>query len=88
VGVAFAPSPTLFRHFIEEARRQAGSLYGRHMYEVMRYWDGDRPEWDAEEHAFAAAWRKRPKWVVGSMIRGPKKPTPTDIRVWFDRVAS
>ena len=46
--MAFAPSPTLFRHFIEEAQRQAGSVYGRQMYEVMRYWDDDHPEWDAE----------------------------------------
>jgi dihydrofolate reductase len=61
---AFAPSPTLFRHFIEEARAQAGSLYGRKMYEIMRYWDDDHPEWDAEQHAFAAAWRAQPKWVV------------------------
>ncbi len=54
------PSPTLFRHFIEEAERQAGSVYGRHMYEIMRYWDDDRPEWGSEEHAFAAAWRNQP----------------------------
>ncbi len=26
--MAFAPSPTLFRHFIEEAQEQAGSVYG------------------------------------------------------------
>src|SRR4051795_8611873 len=43
--LAFAPGPTLFRHFIEEAQGQAGSVYGRHMYEVMRYWDDDQPEW-------------------------------------------
>ena len=61
---AFAPSPTLFRHFIEEAQGQAGSVYGRQMYEVMRYWDDEHPEWDAEERAFAAAWRNQPKWVV------------------------
>lgn len=61
---AFGPSPVLFRHFIEEARGQAGSVYGRHMYEIMRYWDDDRPEWDADERAFAAAWRQQPKWVV------------------------
>lgn len=36
---ALAPSPTLFRHCIEEAQGQAGSVYGRKMYEVMRYWD-------------------------------------------------
>ena len=70
----FAPSPTLFRHFIEEARGQAGSVYGRKMYEVMRYWDDDHPDWVAEEHAFAAAWRKQPKWVVSRSLKsvGPK----------------
>ena len=66
---AFAPSPTLFRHFIEEAQGQAGSVYGRHMYEVMRYWDDDQPEWDAGEHAFAAAWRNQPKWVVSRSLK-------------------
>ena len=35
--LAFAPSPTLCRHFIEEARGQAGSVDGRRMYEVRRY---------------------------------------------------
>jgi len=64
----FAPGPTLFRHFIEEARAQAGSVYGRTMYEVMRYWDEDRPEWDADERAFAAAWRGQPKWVVSRSL--------------------
>ena len=67
--MAFAPSPTLFRHFIEEAQGQAGSVYGRQMYEVMRYWDDDHPEWDADEHAFAAAWRRQPKWVVSRSLR-------------------
>ena len=66
--MAFAPSPTLFRHFIEEAQGQAGSVYGRQMYEVMRYWDDDHPEWDAEEHAFAMAWRNQPKWVVSRSL--------------------
>ena len=65
---AFAPDPTLFRHFIEEARGQAGSIYGRRMYEIMRYWDDDHPEWSAEEQAFAAAWRKQPKWVVSRSL--------------------
>jgi dihydrofolate reductase len=65
---AFAPSPTLFRHFIEEARGQAGSVYGRRMYEIMRYWDEDQSEWGADEHAFAAAWRTQPKWVVSRSL--------------------
>jgi hypothetical protein len=41
----FAPDPRLFRHFIEEARAQAGSVYGRRMYEVMRYWDVSVRSW-------------------------------------------
>jgi dihydrofolate reductase len=64
----FAPSPTLFRHFIEEAQGQAGSVYGRKMYEIMRYWDDDHPEWGADERAFAAAWRRQPKWVVSRSL--------------------
>jgi dihydrofolate reductase len=60
----FAPDATLFRHFIEQVEGQTGSLYGRKIYEIMRYWDEDRPEWDEAERTFAAAWRKHPKWVV------------------------
>lgn len=66
--MAFGPDRTLFRHFIEEARGQAGSVYGRRMYEIMRYWDDDHPEWDAEEQAFAAAWRNQTKWVVSRSL--------------------
>jgi dihydrofolate reductase len=64
----FAPGPVLFRHFIEEAKGQAGSVYGRVMYEIMRYWDDEQPEWDEPERAFAAAWRKQPKWVVSRTL--------------------
>jgi len=64
----FAPGPALFRHFVEEARQQTGSIYGRHMYEIMRYWDDDHPEWGADEQAFAAAWRRQPKWVVSRTL--------------------
>lgn len=66
--ISFGPSPVLFRHFIAEAEAQAGSLYGRHVYELMRYWDEDQPDWDAGRHAFAAAWRKQPKWVVSRSL--------------------
>jgi dihydrofolate reductase len=66
---SFAPDPTLFQHFIEEAQSQAGSLYGRRIYEVMRYWDDEHPEWDAAEQAFAAAWRKQPKWIVSRSLK-------------------
>ena len=64
----FAPDPTLFRHFVEEAEGQAGSIYGRKVYELLRYWDDDHPEWDADKQAFAAAWRRQPKWVVSRSL--------------------
>lgn len=67
--MAFAPSAVLFRHFIEEAEGQTGSLYGRRIYEIMRYWDDEHPEWGDDERAFAAAWRKQPKWVVSRSLK-------------------
>ena len=65
----FRPSPALFRHFIEHTRDVTGTVYGRGMYEVMRYWDADLADWDAEEHDFAAWWRNRPKWVVSRSLQ-------------------
>ena len=65
----FGPGPVLFRHFIEQVRDLTGSVYGRRMYEVMRYWDEDGPDWGAEEHDFAAAWRSQPKWVVSRSLK-------------------
>jgi dihydrofolate reductase len=67
--MAFAPGPKVFRHFIEQVRDQAGSLYGRRLYEIMRYWDDEHPEWDAAEREFAAAWREQPKWVVSRSLK-------------------
>jgi dihydrofolate reductase len=65
---AMAPSVTLFRHFIEQVRKQTASVYGRRMYEVMRYWDDDSPTWSADEREYAAAWRNQPKWVVSRSL--------------------
>ena len=64
----FGPGQKLFRHFIEQAREQAGSIYGRKLYEIMAYWDEDRPEWDKAEREFAKAWRAQPKWVVSRTL--------------------
>ncbi len=63
------PDPALFRHFTEWVRDLAGSVYGRRLYELMRYWDEDRPEWSADQHDFAAAWRNQPKWVVSRSLK-------------------
>lgn len=66
---AFAPEPAVFLHFIDDVRGLTGMIYGRRMYEVMRYWDDDRPEWGEAERDYAAAWRSRPKWVVSRSLK-------------------
>jgi dihydrofolate reductase len=58
------PGPALSRHFLKHMRDLTGCLYGRRMYEIMRYWDDDRNMQNAEDHDFAAAWRSKPKWVA------------------------
>jgi len=63
------PRPVVFRHFIERARGLTGMVYGRRMYEVMRYWDDDLPDWDAEERDYAVVWRSQPKWVVSRSLK-------------------
>ena len=63
------PGDALHRHFNDHVHRLAGSLYGRRMYEVMRYWDDDRPEWGAVARDFAMAWRAQPKWIASRTLR-------------------
>jgi dihydrofolate reductase len=69
----FAPDPALFRYFIEQTRKTAGSIYGPRLYELMSYWDGD--DWNKDGRAqddlraFAEAWRAMPKWVVSKSLK-------------------
>ena len=74
------PAPDAFRHFTEHLRGLTGMVYGRRMYEVMRYWDDDQPEWDAQDHEFAALWQSKPKWVVSRTLKavGPNATLFTD----------
>ena len=62
------PAPALFHYFIEQVRGLTGMLYGRRIYEIMRYWDDDLPDWDAEDREFGAVWRSHPKWVVSRSL--------------------
>jgi dihydrofolate reductase len=62
-------NPALFRHWTEQVREGAGSVYGRRMYEIMRYWDEDDPEWSEAFREYAAAWRCMPKWVVSRSLK-------------------
>jgi dihydrofolate reductase len=63
------PDPALARHFLEQSRGVTDTVYGRRMYEIMRYWDDDQPDWDAEDRDFAAAWRSQRKWVVSRSLK-------------------
>ena len=69
--MAFAPSPALFRHFIEQVRDLTGSVYGRRMYEIMAgYW----PTADQDPSApgviveYAQIWKPVPKLVFSSTL--------------------
>src|SRR6201986_304470 len=74
------PAPAVFRHFIELVRGLTGVIYGRRMYEIMRYWDEDLPDWGAEERDFAVVWRSLPKWVVSRSLKsvGPNATLVAD----------
>jgi dihydrofolate reductase len=74
------PAPAAYRHFIELMRGVTGVIYGRRMYEIMRYWDEDLPDWDADDREFAAAWQSQPKWVVSRTLKsaGPNVTIVTD----------
>jgi dihydrofolate reductase len=62
------PRPALFRHFTDMVRNSAGLVYGRRMYEVMRYWDDDQADWGEPQREYAQVWRKQPKWVISRSL--------------------
>ena len=78
--------PVLFRHWTQQVQGVSGSIYGRRMYEVMRYWDDEDPTWTAELREFAQAWRRQPKWVV-SLSLDSVGPNATLVRDGPERVA-
>jgi len=74
------PPPAVVGHFVERVRGLTGVICGRRMYEIMRYWDEDLPDWDAEDRDFAVAWRSQPKWVVSHSLKsvGPNATLVAD----------
>ena len=77
-----APAEDLHRFHNEHARATGVELYGRRMYETMRYWETDEATSpSAPEHLreFAQLWRDTPKLVfsrtlerlegVGTLVR-------------------
>jgi len=64
----FEPDAVLFRHFIDKVGGLAGSVYGKRLYGLMRYWDEQDPQWTPALQDFALAWRRQPKWVVSQSL--------------------
>lgn len=62
------PSRQLFRHFVDHVASLSGIIYGRRIYEVMRYWDDEQPSWSDDERDFAVAWRGQRKWVASRSL--------------------
>jgi dihydrofolate reductase len=64
-----APDAVVFRHFVDHVAGLNGILYGRRIYDLMRYWDDDQPDWDAAKRDYAAAWRSQHKWVFSRTLK-------------------
>ena len=62
------PEEALHRHFNAIQERTTLGLYGRNMYEVMKYWDAPPADSADYEHAFAHAWQRMPKVVFSSTL--------------------
>jgi dihydrofolate reductase len=69
LAVMPAPGIAMFQYWIDHVRSRAAALYGRKMYEVLRYWDEDQPGWEPHDYEFAAAWRALPKWVASRSLK-------------------
>ena len=66
------PEPAAFPHFIEQVRSLAGVIYGSRTYEIMRYWDEDLPDWDAEDRDFEKVIRRLKAELAGEIqVAGP-----------------
>ena len=63
------PDDALHQHFNDTVRASVAIIYGRRMYEIMRYWDGEEAEEGEAGLAFATAWRAKPKWVVSRTLK-------------------
>ena len=65
-----APDEELHRFHNEQARETGAHLYGRRLYEVMRYWETaeERPSASEPELEFARIWKDTPKVVFAKTL--------------------
>lgn len=64
------PDEELHRFHNEEARQVGVHIYGRKLYEVMRFWETaeDDPERHEVEREFARIWKPTPKLVFSTTL--------------------
>src|SRR6266511_2680048 len=65
-----APDEELQRFHNQQARETGAYLYGRRLYEVMRYWETADEQPSAPEHEleFASIWKDTPKIVFSKTL--------------------
>jgi dihydrofolate reductase len=65
-----APDEELHRFHNQQAREVGAELYGRRLYEVMRYWETAEENPAAPEHEleFARIWKDTPKIVFSKTL--------------------
>lgn len=62
------PGDELHQHFNDHVRSADVLLYGRRLYETMRYWQDPDPARNAVAEDYADAWRSVPKVVVSTTL--------------------
>ena len=65
-----APDDELHRFHNQQARETGAELYGRRLYETMRYWETaeDNPSAPEQELEFARIWKDTPKIVFSKTL--------------------
>ena len=65
-----APDEELHLFHNQQARKVGAELYGRRLYELMRYWEtaDERPSAPAHELEFARIWKDTPKIVFSNTL--------------------
>ena len=62
------PGAELHRYFNERQRESSLAIYGRRMWDVMRYWGEPDPERDEVADDFALEWARTPKVVCSASL--------------------
>src|SRR6478609_2674802 len=62
------PDVELHQYFNDVMRKAALSIYGRRMWETMRYWGEPDPQRPPVADEFAELWQATPKVVVSTTL--------------------